>query len=51
MFIRQAGKTHKNAVCVSGVVEDQLSMGRQANCFCHGEGMVKCTWCAVKSGP
>lgn len=29
MFIRQADKTHKNAVYISGVVEDQLSMGRQ----------------------
>lgn len=29
MFIRQADKTHRNAVYVGGVVEDQLSVGRQ----------------------
>lgn len=51
MFIRQADKTHENTVRVTGVVEDQLSMGRQGNCSCQGEGIVKCMQCAVKSGP
>lgn len=51
MFIRQADKTRKNAVCIQWGVEDQLSVGRQGNCFCSGKGMVKCASCAMESGP